>query len=298
MKYAVISFVLLFCNLAFPATLVNRWTMDDNAANSTITDSVGSVNGTLYFFPAGDEVGDFEFDAVQQNTSVQHITGLLNGAIDFTENDYCPTEIMYQTVVLPANFKAVFSADYTVTYLFKGSERCDGRLAGSVMASGGSNVAPNTLIDIATLYHAQSYWKDGVRHLIIVIENVPEAFDGQWCFYSHRVTQAESGVRVRIGINGLDYNDVTVADYNMADYAAAGNRFGSTFLASYNSWGGMAGETSVGVADEAFKCQLDDIRIYTGALSDADIQTLVESYGLTYDGASNELCNCNKRLME
>ncbi len=298
MNKIIILLVFFLAGVAESATLVNRWTIDDNAANSTVVDSVGSVNGTLYFFPAGDVVGDFEFDAIEQNTSVQHITGLLNGALDFNENDYCPTKTMHQTVILPANFKTVLSADYTITYIFKSSERCDGRLSGSVFAYGGENAAPNTLIDIAPLYHAQSYWKSETRHLVIAIENVPEAFDGEWYLCSHRVTQVGSSVRVRIGINGLDYNDVTVADYNMADYAAAGNRFGSTFLASYNSWGGMNGETSVGVADEAFKCQLDDIRIYTGALSDDEIKTLVESYGLTYDGPSDELCNCNKRLME
>lgn len=55
-----------------PKAPISHWKMNDNAANTTVVDSVGSNNGTA-----------------QQNTSALHTTGKINGALTFNgTSDY------------------------------------------------------------------------------------------------------------------------------------------------------------------------------------------------------------------
>jgi len=250
------------------AALVAYYKLDDNEANWTIIDEQGFSNGTLS----------------PHRSANRHIAGVLNGAIDFTKNNY-PSAHIY--VNLNNSFKDILSADYSIAYLCKSSD-----FRGSIIAVDNSLYGNSrTMIDIATLFHQQRYFTgETIHHTGIIASAVPARFNDRWALFTHRVSQKGTGVRIRLGINGRDYVDKLGEDFLLAAYNDNPGFYGDAFLAAYNdTYNGTNGAPV-----EGFKCSLDEVRIYSGVLTDAEIKALCALYGLTYEGG--DYMPANNRL--
>jgi len=248
------------------AELAAYYKLDDNAQNSVIANETGEPNGALY------RGLDWYYGQIEPvHTAVHHVEGVMGGAIDFTGNAY-PTPNVF--VNLNQTLTEVLGGDYSVSYLCRASE-----FRGSILAA--SSDATRTLIDIATLFHDQSYFAGDKKHMIHSGNEVPERFKDQWALFTHRISQQADGVRVRLGINGHDYVDKVIEDFNLAGYGKNPNTYAYVFMAAYNQ--SNISLTPQGLPREGFKCALDEVRIYRGVLSDSEIEALCKLYGLTYE---------------
>jgi len=246
------------------AALVAYYKLDDNDIDSAtlLNEMSAQLVGELW--------AKNPYPGRPEPTGLHHVEGLCGGGI-YLPNAYPVT--YYFGMIVP--FTEVWSKSYSLTYLCKATD-----FRGSILAA--NNLSNNTMIDIATLFHNQSYYAGGVKHIMSekgLGVSVPDRFSNQWALFTHRITQEGPAVRVRLGINGHDYINQAVGDFDLSAWGKGNpHLYGNIYLGAYNNNSGGG----VGIALEGFKCSLDELRIYSGVLTDADIKELCNLYGLTY----------------
>jgi hypothetical protein len=162
----LIAFLILFMAATAQADIdlepncVADYNMNDDAANTTVVDAMGSYNGTA-----------------QQNTSDMHVAGKINGALTFNgTSDYINTN----------TFQSVFQSDFSISFWIKPTDGqpSSGRgVMGAInpvqsyeakfsQSTGGNLYFTYKLSVLLSLFLSSVIWDDGEtpwKHVTLVI---------------------------------------------------------------------------------------------------------------------------------
>ena len=200
--------------------LYAHWLCNENAANTTVSDSKGSNTGTS-----------------MQNTSVMHTNGVVNGAFHFNgSGDY-----IYGTLTNPI----IGNVNFSVTAWFKTTKT--GR--GSIINGGSMSTGQGWWLAVSNGGNQKLTFDKSGGGGAISSNNV---CDGVW----HFACGTYDGTNFRVYVDGALQG---TSQNTFGSVSGSELRIGDS-LTNYSSWY-WAGD-------------LDDVRIYTRALSQSDITAL------------------------
>jgi len=217
------------------SNLVGHWTMDDNAANTVVTDSSGNNNDGI----------------AQYNTSVLHRAGIMDGALDFDgANDYinCGNDTSLDitgSVSISAwvNFDTLSTNFQTI--VAKRGAIAD-RVANYVIRTG-----PNANQD-----QIQFYYHDGTDWHVYTTSNA-NLVAGRWYHIAATFTFG-TGSSMKCYVN----NNILTGNWNLGD----GNSPVSTNTKPVTIGGLTTGKYLDGA--------IDNVKIFDTVLSEEEIKTL------------------------
>jgi hypothetical protein len=233
---------------------VCQYRMNDNAANTTVLDSVGSFNGTA-----------------QANTNTLDTTGKINGALTFNgTTDYIGifrTGSDASKSIFGNSFSFNFW-EYPITW------------NASLMAVETKQDIYDSGIDLSCIFLSMGYWHGGVEYStgVILPDNywaLGTSYLSNWQMFTVVVEQTTStSITVKLNANAVLIKEQVVADFNLVDFATIFCDEDFEAIIPIGCYRNKNEDLS-----EFVNGSLDDVRIFNKALSASEI-------GFLYYGGS------------
>lgn len=250
MKKFAVLLILIFASVAnapFKGTdlrtllmddCVAQWKMNDNAASTTVIDSVGSYDGTF-----NDATGD-------PNTSAHSVSGKINTALSFDgADDYVDTG---------NTLESAFQSDFTINLWSKHNLVINGdNVLGCYNSESGHLI---WLFRDYTEDFLYFYYGDQGGYELVNLEAGYVNYDGVWAMITIIVQAIDSNSIGYLYINGTKVNDVdNTSDFDMSTLDMGSNNFCI----------GRNNKTSA-----HFNGSIDNVMIFNKALSQVEIDYL------------------------